>query len=117
MLLVRAANTALVVSTPAMASFVAFLAYAGFGHQLTPVIIFSSLTWFQLLRVPLMMLRRLPNRPSYPLRVLILSRYSSVVEFYCRRAKCDWSSPGVFHCGDNFFDACARSETEERRRN
>ncbi|KAN0132956.1 hypothetical protein V8E53_009321 [Lactarius tabidus] len=58
MLLVRAANTALVVSTPAMASFVAFLAYAGFGHQLTPVIIFSSLTWFQLLRVPLMMLPR-----------------------------------------------------------
>ncbi len=62
MLLVRAANMALVMSTPALASVVAFLVYAGSGRQLTPVVIFSSLTWFQLLRVPLMMLRRLRNR-------------------------------------------------------
>ncbi len=61
MLLVRAANMALIVSTPSMASVVAFLVYAGSGHQLTPAIIFSSLTWFQLLRLPLMMLRRLLN--------------------------------------------------------
>ncbi|KAH8982831.1 P-loop containing nucleoside triphosphate hydrolase protein [Lactarius akahatsu] len=46
-LLVRAANVALVACTPAMASVVAFLAYAGSGHQLTPAVIFSSLAWFQ----------------------------------------------------------------------
>ncbi|KAI9467371.1 ABC transporter [Lactarius psammicola] len=56
MLLVRAANTALTACTPAMASVVAFLVYAGSGHQLTPAVIFSSLTWFQLLRLPLMTL-------------------------------------------------------------
>ncbi|KAH9014089.1 hypothetical protein EDB85DRAFT_2098006 [Lactarius pseudohatsudake] len=56
MLLVRAANMALAISTPALASVVAFLVYAGSGHQLTPAVIFSSLTWFQLLRMPLMML-------------------------------------------------------------
>ncbi|KAH9068493.1 ABC transporter [Lactarius deliciosus] len=56
MLLVRAANMALAISTPALASVVAFLVYAGSGHQLTPAVIFSSLTWFQLLRMPLAML-------------------------------------------------------------
>ena len=61
MLLVRAANTGLAISTPTMASVVAFLVYAGSGHQLTPVVIFSSLAWFQLMRLPLMMLRRLPT--------------------------------------------------------
>ncbi|KAI9463349.1 ABC transporter [Lactarius psammicola] len=56
LLLVRAANIAMFISTPALASVVAFLVYAGSGHQLTPAVIFSSLTWFQLLRLPLMML-------------------------------------------------------------
>ncbi|KAI9439887.1 ABC transporter [Lactarius indigo] len=56
MLLVRAANMAVAISTPALASVVAFIVYAGSGHQLTPAVIFSSLTWFQLLRLPLMML-------------------------------------------------------------
>ncbi|KAH9177416.1 ABC transporter [Lactarius sanguifluus] len=58
LLLVRAANMALAISTPALASVVAFLVYAGSGHQLTPAVIFSSLTWFQLIRVPLVMLPR-----------------------------------------------------------
>ncbi|KAH9068491.1 ABC transporter [Lactarius deliciosus] len=58
LLLVRAANMALAISAPALASVVAFLVYAGSGHQLTPAIIFSSLTWFQLIRVPLIMLPR-----------------------------------------------------------
>jgi ATP-binding cassette subfamily C (CFTR/MRP) protein 1 len=57
MLLVRAANMAVAMSIPAMSSVVAFLVYAGTGHQLTPSVVFSSLTWFQLLRLPLMMLR------------------------------------------------------------
>ncbi|KAF8273331.1 P-loop containing nucleoside triphosphate hydrolase protein [Lactarius quietus] len=56
LLMVRAGVTALAISTPAMASVVAFLVYASSGHQLTPAIVFSSLTWFQLLRMPLMML-------------------------------------------------------------
>jgi hypothetical protein len=57
MLLIRAANMAVAMSMPAMASVVAFLVYTGTGHQLTPSVVFSSLTWFQLLRLPLMMLR------------------------------------------------------------
>src|SRR6266404_126841 len=59
MLLVRAASIALFMSTPTMASVVAFIVYAGSGHQLTPAVIFSSLTLFQLLSLPLMMLREL----------------------------------------------------------
>ncbi|KAI0268426.1 P-loop containing nucleoside triphosphate hydrolase protein [Russula aff. rugulosa BPL654] len=56
MLLIRAANTAVALSMPAMASVVTFIVYAGTGHQLTPSVVFSSLTWFQLLRLPLAML-------------------------------------------------------------
>ena len=57
MLLIRAANMAVAMSMPAMASVVTFIVYAGTGHQLTPSVVFSSLTWFQLLGLPLMMLR------------------------------------------------------------
>ncbi|KAI0268425.1 ABC transporter [Russula aff. rugulosa BPL654] len=53
MLLIRAANMAMALSMPAMASVVTFIIYAGTGHQLTPSVVFSSLTWFQLLRLPL----------------------------------------------------------------
>jgi ABC-type multidrug transport system fused ATPase/permease subunit len=60
------------ISTPAMASVVAFLVYAGSGHQLSPDIVFSSLTWFQLLRFPLMMLRRLRYLRTCPCCQLIL---------------------------------------------
>ena len=58
MLLIRAGNMAVAMATPALASVAAFLVYAGTGHELTPAIIFASLTWFQLLRLPLMMLRK-----------------------------------------------------------
>ena len=58
MLTIRAGNMAMAISTPTLASIVAFLVYAGSGHQLTPAVVFSSLTWFQLLRLPLMMLRK-----------------------------------------------------------
>ena len=40
MLLVYAVNAAVVISTPAMASVAAFLAHAGSGDQLTPVVVF-----------------------------------------------------------------------------
>lgn len=49
------------MSAPALASVVAFIVYAASGHQLTAAVIFSSLTWFQLLRLPLMMLRESSN--------------------------------------------------------
>ena len=57
MLLIRAGNMGVAMALPTMASVAAFLVYAGTGHQLTPAIIFASLTWFQLLRLPLMTLR------------------------------------------------------------
>jgi hypothetical protein len=58
MLLIRAANMGVAMSTPALASVAAFIVYAASGHQLSAAVIFSSLTWFQLLRLPLMMLRK-----------------------------------------------------------
>ncbi|KAI0288069.1 ABC transporter [Russula brevipes] len=56
MLLLRAANVAVALTIPALASVVAFLLYAGSGHELTPAVVFSSLTSLQLMRLPLMML-------------------------------------------------------------
>lgn len=67
----RAGITSLFMTTPTFASIVAFLVYSGSGHQLTPAIVFSSLTWFQLLRMPLMMLRRLSYLRSCSRCVLI----------------------------------------------
>ncbi|TFY56998.1 hypothetical protein EVG20_g8713 [Dentipellis fragilis] len=56
LLLIRSANTALAMSTPTLASVLAFLVYAASGHSLNPAVIFSSLSLFQLLRLPLMLL-------------------------------------------------------------
>ena len=58
LLMIRAANTALAMSSPTLASVIAFLVYAAIGHTLTPAVIFSSLSLFQLLRLPLMLLRK-----------------------------------------------------------
>jgi hypothetical protein len=102
MLMVRAAVMAVAISTPTMACVVAFLVYSGSGHQLTPAIVFSSLTWFQLLRLPLMMLRKLRDQWSYARCVLILWCYSLVLGYDYRCAKRDWSSPGVLHSGTRF---------------
>jgi hypothetical protein len=68
MLLIRAANMAVAMSMPAMASVVAFIVYAGTGHELTPAVVFTSLTWFQLLRLPLMMLRKATQSLNLPHR-------------------------------------------------
>ncbi|KAI0041202.1 ABC transporter [Auriscalpium vulgare] len=54
LLLFRAGITALAMSTPTLASVLAFVVYAVSGHDLTPGVIFSSLSLFQLLRMPLM---------------------------------------------------------------
>jgi len=79
MLLVRAGNMAVAMSTPTLASVVAFIVYAGSGHSLTPAVIFSSLTWFQLLRLPLMMLRKLRQAFNIPLDLLLMWLSSDVL--------------------------------------
>ncbi|KAG7451066.1 ABC transporter [Guyanagaster necrorhizus] len=56
LLLVRAANNAVALSMPALASVLAFVTYSATGHQLEASVIFASLTLFQLLRLPLMFL-------------------------------------------------------------
>ncbi|KAI0749569.1 ABC transporter [Daedaleopsis nitida] len=56
LLVIRSANNAVAVSLPALASVLAFVVYSVTGHSLDPANIFSSLTLFQLLRMPLMFL-------------------------------------------------------------
>ncbi|KAG8950683.1 hypothetical protein FRC04_007308 [Tulasnella sp. 424] len=56
LLLIRSAINAVAFSLPVFAAIISFVAYALSGHSLDPAIIFTSLTFFQLLRMPLMML-------------------------------------------------------------
>ncbi|KAL8290351.1 hypothetical protein RQP46_002609 [Phenoliferia psychrophenolica] len=56
LLTLRAANSAIAMSLPVLASVLAFVTYASTGHSQNPAIIFTSLTLFNLLRMPLMML-------------------------------------------------------------
>ncbi|EMD34148.1 hypothetical protein CERSUDRAFT_117637 [Gelatoporia subvermispora B] len=56
LLLVRSANNAVAISLPALASVLAFVVYSLTGHTLNAADVFSSLTIFQLLRLPLMFL-------------------------------------------------------------
>ena len=58
LLLIRSANNAVAMSLPAIASVLAYITYSASGHQLVPASIFSSLTLFNLLRLPLMFLRK-----------------------------------------------------------
>jgi ABC-type multidrug transport system fused ATPase/permease subunit len=58
LLLIRAANNAVAVSLPVLASVLSFVTYSLSGHQLEPAVIFTSLTLFNLLRMPLMFLRK-----------------------------------------------------------
>lgn len=51
---------AVAMSLPALASVIAFVTYSATGHDLEPSIIFTSLTLFNLLRLPLMFLRAFP---------------------------------------------------------
>jgi hypothetical protein len=64
LLLVRAANNAVALSLPALASVLSFVTYSLSGHTLEPAVIFTSLTLFTLLRLPLIFLRApSPCRP------------------------------------------------------
>ena len=57
LLLIRAANNAVAFSLPVLASIVSFIVYAAIGHALDPAVIFTALTLFQLLRMPLQFMR------------------------------------------------------------
>ncbi|KZO92802.1 ABC transporter [Calocera viscosa TUFC12733] len=56
LLLTRSANNAIAFSLPAFAAVLSFVVYTLAGNTLDAAIIFSSLTLFQLLRLPLMFL-------------------------------------------------------------
>ncbi|GAA5927818.1 uncharacterized protein JCM15063_006002 [Sporobolomyces koalae] len=56
LLISRAATTGVAMSLPTLATVLAFVTYAGTGHQQDAANIFTSFTLFQLLRMPLMML-------------------------------------------------------------
>ncbi|TFK72957.1 ABC transporter [Pluteus cervinus] len=56
LLLIRSANNAVAMSMPVLASVLAFVTYSLTGHSLNPADIFTSLTLFNLLRLPLMFL-------------------------------------------------------------
>ncbi|KZT73163.1 hypothetical protein DAEQUDRAFT_808686 [Daedalea quercina L-15889] len=54
LLLIRSANNAIAISLPTLASVLSFIVYSLTGHSLNAANIFSSLTLFNLLRMPLM---------------------------------------------------------------
>ncbi|KAI0360140.1 P-loop containing nucleoside triphosphate hydrolase protein [Trametes cingulata] len=54
LLIIRSANNAVAISLPALASVLAFVVYSVTGHSLNAADVFSSLTLFNLLRMPLM---------------------------------------------------------------
>ncbi|KAJ6572650.1 P-loop containing nucleoside triphosphate hydrolase protein [Mycena sp. CBHHK59/15] len=56
LMLIRWANSAVAFSFPVIASVLAFITYSLSGHTMTANVVFTSLTLFQLLRVPMMML-------------------------------------------------------------
>ena len=56
---IRAGITAIAISLPVLASVIAFVVY-GIHHSLDPATIFTSLTLFNMLRMPLMFFRKLP---------------------------------------------------------
>ncbi|GAA5902364.1 hypothetical protein JCM6882_000511 [Rhodosporidiobolus microsporus] len=56
LLISRAATTGVALALPMLATVLAFVTYANTGHSQTAESIFTSLTLFQLLRMPLMML-------------------------------------------------------------
>ncbi|KAI9000570.1 P-loop containing nucleoside triphosphate hydrolase protein [Trametes punicea] len=56
LLIIRSANNAVAISLPALASVLTFVVYSATGHALNAADVFSSLTLFNLLRMPLMFL-------------------------------------------------------------
>ena len=58
LLVIRAANNAVAITLPVLASVLSFVVYSLAGHSLNAADIFASLTLFTLLRLPLMFLRK-----------------------------------------------------------
>ncbi|KZV74002.1 hypothetical protein PENSPDRAFT_244681 [Peniophora sp. CONT] len=56
LLMIRSGNTAIASSAPTLAAVITFLVYAASGHTLTAANVFSSLSLFTLLRMPLMVM-------------------------------------------------------------
>jgi ABC-type multidrug transport system fused ATPase/permease subunit len=54
LLLIRAGNNAVAFSLPAIAAVVSFVVYGATGHTLEPANVFTALTLFNLVRLPLM---------------------------------------------------------------
>lgn len=57
LLMLRSLSNATAVSLPVFAAVISFITYSLLGHNLEAPIVFTSLTLFQLLRLPLMILR------------------------------------------------------------
>ncbi|PPQ65049.1 hypothetical protein CVT26_015745 [Gymnopilus dilepis] len=75
LLLIRASNNAVAASFPILATILAFICYSLSGHDLNPGIIFSSLSLFQLLKTPVMLL---PISLSS-----ITDAYNAISRLYC----------------------------------
>ena len=56
--MIRSANNALAIALPTLAAVLSFVVYSLTGHTLDPANIFASLALFQLLRMPMMFLRK-----------------------------------------------------------
>lgn len=61
------------MSLPALASVLSFVIYSASGHPLDPGIVFASLSLFNLLRLPLMLLRGCPALHPSSIDLLVLS--------------------------------------------
>lgn len=86
LLLIRAANNAIAFALPVLAAVVSFIVYAATGHTLDPAVIFTALTLFQLLRMPLQFMRMSASRSKY--KVIDLNPYSHGLERNSGRTKC-----------------------------
>ena len=91
------ANNSIAMSMPAIAAVLAYITYSASGHPLLPAPLFSSLTLFNLLRIPLMFLRKsVQVDPLIPTMYLILflniTMYSTNLQFYYGCGQCSWTT-------------------------
>ena len=86
LLLLRAVNNAIAFALPALAAIVSFVVYAAIGHTLDPAVIFTALTLFQLLRLPLQLMRMSVSQSKA--RIIDLNAYSYGFERNSGCAKC-----------------------------
>lgn len=80
----RAGIVAIAMSLPILASVLAFIVY-GLKHSLDPATIFTSLTLFNMLRMPLMLFRKLSLWRVLSTLYLIFNPNSRCPEYRCGR--------------------------------